>query len=281
MYYNKIEKVKYLLISDNNNEYYCKLIGNGVPGNLWYTFHFGGKKNYCITISTKGNKPEQASLDMIEYNKDCNKNNSLSKSGGTINLLQIALWVVITFFPSIQQIKLLDNSHIDCIQGKKLKKMCLASDYILKYKMTWYERTFKATLPPELYNTYKSSLNILDKPLEDFEFQSHRLYNLQKYKDIYLSSTTPTNFFENLRNYYGTSYCLEVSDWIQKYMILLSVSWFPQEWFIPSNQILKPNGFTMNLIDNIIKGGNYTRKVRHKYYENKVSSLGIYEGAFL
>ena len=275
---NRVLRYKYLLLTTNTDTYYCKLTGSGNPGDLWYTFQFGGRKTYCVTLSLKGNTPSEAYLDRVEYDIRCNRDSSLEKRGGTSKLVFIALWVVVTFFPSIQNINLIDDSHIECIQGNKLKKMSLACDSILKYGMTWYERTFHAVLPNDLMNIYKQSLVVLDNPLDDFEYQSNRLPFLEKYKDIYKLSTTPKHFFEQLRKTYGDGYCEEVCDWIHKYIRILGIQWYNSNWFIPAESITKPLGFSMKEIKNPFQGGKYTRKrQRNVKYENTESNVGVYD----
>jgi hypothetical protein len=277
---NRVLRHKYLLVSGHNRNFYCKLTGNGQPGNLWYTFHFGGKTKYCITISLVGSNPIEAYIDRVEYDAQCIKDGYLEKGGGTTTLLSIALWVVITFFPSLQKIKFTDDSHIECIQGSKLKKMNLASDSILKYGMTWYERIFHATLPDTIQNAYKESLAILEKPLNDFNFQVSRLPRLEKYRDIYAASTSPKHFFEHLRKQYGSKYCEEVCDWIHMYMRLLDIELYTSMWFILKETITKPQGFSMKEMQNPMQGGRYTRKRRQSLkYEG--STIGVYDGTYI
>lgn len=274
----RLSSTAYLVITGYNNEYYCKIVGNGEPDKLWYTFLFGGTSTYCITISTKGNTPTEASLDRVDYDVRCNKDSSLEKGGGMTKLLSIALWLIKFFFPTIKNITLTDDSHIECIQGKKMKKMSLASDYILKYNMTWYEKSFHAILPDTLYNNYKNSMNILTEELDDYEYQVSRLPYLEKYKDIYLKSTTPKQFFENLRNHYGMEYCSEVCDWIHKYITILGINLYNQSWYIPTNTITIPSGFSMKRIEKPVVGGKkYTRKCVRKYIDDSRSSIGVYE----
>jgi hypothetical protein len=277
---NRINKSIYLLLKGYNKQFYCKFHGSGDPGNLWYTFYFGGKSTYCITIAMKGNPPTEAYMSRVEYDAKCIKDAPLEKNGGTAKLLSISLWVIKTFFPSIEKITFMDDSHIECIQGSKLKKMSLACDYMLKYGMTWYEKLFHATLPDDLNPRYKSSLPVLEQPLEDFEYQVGQLPSLEKYKDKYLVSTSPKHFFEQLRKQYGSNYCEEVCNWIHMYIRLLNVDWSNSNWFIPAETIVKPPGFSMGRVENPFKGGKYTRK-RRKSLKYDVPSIGSYEGDFI
>jgi hypothetical protein len=277
---NRVLRHKYLLVSAYNKNFYCKLSGSGQPGNLWYTFHFGGKSRYCITISVIGANPTEAYMDRVEYDAQCIKDGPLEKGGGTAKLLSIALWVLVTFFPTLQKIKFLDDSHIECIQGSTLKKMNLASDYILKYGMTWYERIFHATLPDSVKSAYQNSLAVLDNPLDDFNLQVNRLPRLEKYRNIYVASTTPKDFFEHLRKQYGSKYCEEVCDWIHMYVRLLNIEWYNSMWVIPAETVTKPQGFSMKQVQNPMQGGRYTRKRRQiLHYEG--NSIGVYDGTYI
>lgn len=275
---NRLSTEVYLVISGYNREYYCKLIGSGKKDKIWYTFLFGGISTFCITISTKGNAPTEASLDRVDYDARCGKDSPLEKGGGMAKLISTALWLVKFFFPTIKTITLTDDSHIECIQGNKMKKMSLSCDYILKYNMTWYEKIFHAILPDSLYNDYKKSLEILSTELDNYEYQVSRLPCLQKYKDIYLKSNTPKDFFENLRKHYGTEYCSEVCDWIHKYITILGINLYNQSWYIPSTAIAKPPGYSMKRVDKPIVGGKkYTRKRVRKYVDDARPSIGVYE----
>ena len=175
-----------------------------------YTISFGGKNNFCFIASINPKKPFEVYIVNIEYNESCLKDNKLDERGGIVKLVRIALWTIKSMFPTIKHFTLNDSSHIDCIKGIKTHKLNLAYDYILKYNETWYEKQFNAKLPGSLTKDscminslmceYKSSLLVLDEPVEPFEIIKDKVNIAERYKSDYKNAKSPRDFIQKLRD---------------------------------------------------------------------------------
>jgi hypothetical protein len=257
-----MEEKKYI-VSAYDKKFYCKVSTipqyNKPPV---HTLSFGGRDTYCIIIAIHN---DSGYIDRIEYDDKCVKDGTLEETGGSIKLVKACLWTIRVLFPSSTKLTLKDDSHIYCKKGSKQYKLSLSYDYILKYNQTWYEKQFGAVLPQNYTIDYKQSLKVLDLELAPFEWMSIRGEFLLPYKEIYVSSSTPREFIQNLRNVYGVQYCFEVGGWLSKYIELLGITIFKEMWIIPSEHILEVPNYSINATSDSIRGGkrSMTRKSRN------------------
>ena len=194
----------------NNLRIYCKISAMSSYGKTEknYTISFGGKNVFCFTAAISADTPHICYIDRVEYNNACVTDGSLRERGNTTQLVRLALWTIVTKFPRVTTITLIDDSYIYCNGENTGTKLSLSYDSIVKYNQTWYQRNFKAELPTYKKPKFENSLLILDRPLESFEFMSSRLNALQPYTELYTG--TPREFITNLRRTYGANYCFNV-----------------------------------------------------------------------
>ncbi len=270
----------YYKVSSENKVYSCKITTYKFPGRPeTSTISFGGKSTYCIVGAWKSIEPTIVYIDRIEYDKGCILDGQLEHGKGTISMIQAALYTIRRLYPDVTQITFTDDSHIYCEHGSKKYKLSLAHDYILKYNQTWYEQKFHAKLPLNLYQSFQSSLSVLDEPLSPFEFQVTLSPYLEQYKQQYMSASTPRDFFTTLRNDFGTRYCVEVWHWIRHYLEQqLHIKVYKDSWSIDTSTIQPPHEYQLDKTTQ--QGGSrkrYTRKMR-KYEEEYMveQGLGLY-----
>ena len=256
-------------VKGNGKEFYCKVLTISYGGKSIYSLSVGGKKEFCVTIAIKSD--DMAYIDRVEYSDFCVKDGILATEGGMLAILSVSLWLVKELFPTIKKFTLTDDSHVLCIRKQKDYKLSLANDYIIKYGETWYEKKFKAILPDEIMPLYKKSHEVLDMPIEPFEYQKDRASFLTKYENIYKSSGTPREFIRLLRSEYRDRYCIEVGPWLTRYMELLTVKVFKDLWMIPIEYLIKPEEFELTKLEKepISGGGIFriskrTRKIHNK-----------------
>ena len=252
-------EVKKYIVSALDKKFYCKITlipqYNKPPA---YSLSFGGKDTYCIIIAIDNNI---GYIDRVEHDEKCVKDGSLEETGASIKLVKACLWTVKMLFPEIIKLTLKDDSNINCKKGSKEFKLSLSYDYIIKYNQTWYEKHFGAVLPSNNTIEYKKSLEVLDEELKSFNLISSRFEYILPYKDIYLSSSTPRQFIQNLRNVYGDQYCFEVGGWLSRYMELLTVEIFKNKWYIPIEHVKNIQNYSIEETADTIKGGK-TKKTR-------------------
>lgn len=256
-------------VKGNGKEFYCKLLTISYGEKSIYSLSVGGKKEFCVTIAIKSD--DIAYIDRVEYSDFCVKDGVLAIEGGMVIILSVSLWVVKQLFPTIKIFTLTDDSHILCIRKQKQYKLSLANDYIIKYGKTWYENKFNAILPDEITPLYKKSQEVLDLPIDPFEYQRDRAVFLTKYENTYRTAGTPREFITMLRSEYGDRYCIEVGLWLTRYMELLNVKIFKDSWMIPASSLSEPEGYELTKVDisqdmggGLFRISKRTRKIRNK-----------------
>ena len=268
---------------------YCKITNERNEKGMMYTISFGGKNNFCFVSSINPKKPFEVYIVNIEYNEACLKDAKLEERGGIVKLVRIALWTIKNMFPEILRFTFTDSSHIDCIKGIKTHKLNLAYDYILKYNQTWYEKQFNAKLPGSITDDscmlnslmyiYKVSLLVLDEPVEPFSIIKDKINIAEKYKHEYETSKSPRDFINKLRDKYKSEYCVEVSNWLSRYMKALEIKIFQESWYIDTASVKEPPHYSKDITKNLIRGG-FTRKnsIKNKFisFEGEESNIGYY-----
>lgn len=254
--------VRKFLVKSGNTSYYCKVSPlKNYDETVSATVSFGGKDQYCIVIALDNIKKTTGYIDRVEYNKACVKDGSLLQNKGLFEHINTCLYTFSKHFPDITTLYVTDDSHIYCQEGTKAYHLSLAHDYILKYNQTYYEKKYGAQLPSDVYEKYKTSLQVLDEPLKNYEFSVQFVPQLESYKEIYESSSSPRNFLQTLREIYKDRYCYEVGPWLHKYMKALHINIYEKEWFINPQNITRPKNYTISTTTNRIRGGG-TRKQR-------------------
>lgn len=261
--------VRKFLVKSGNNSFYCKVSpfqnynsnSTSTP-TVRATISFGGNDQYCLVIALPDITKDHGYIDRVEYNKACVKDGSLTPREGMQQFVSTCLYTMTRLFPNIKNLNLKDDSRIYCQEGSKTHKLSLAHDYILKYNQTYYEKKYIAQLPPPLYEKYKESLNVLDAPLDPYEFQVQRFPQLLPYQEIYTSSSSPRMFLQALRTAYNDQYCFEVGPWLHKYMDMLQIKIYEDDWFIMPHNLGKPTNYTIRKTTNRLRGGSKTVKKR-------------------
>jgi hypothetical protein len=253
------------IVQGFGKSYYCKMTK--------YNFAFGGKDAYCVFIAIKS--PTEVYLDRVETNEACVKNGKLDHRGATAQMVSVALWTLKELLPGLTNIPLIDDSSIECQKGSKLYKLSLSYDYILKYNETWYERNFHARLLEPFHTQYKESLLILDQPVEPIEYFLENIPSMEKYKDMYEGS--PRKFIQNLRN---DAFCFNVGPWLNRYMELLKISYYKNEWQIFTATLDKPENYARDPTTESLRGTRRRKKTNFRIAPNRDlgHSLGYYDG---
>lgn len=263
-------------IGGHGQEFYVKhttfpTYGSSMPN---VTISVGGIRSFCVIIAIKSESV--AYIDRVEFDEFCSATGILQENKGIETLLKCAMWFVFQRYPSIRRFTLEDDSHIYCVKKSKQHKLSLSYDYILKYGQTWYEKKLGATLPDIVVSDYKKSQDILDKEITPFEIISKDMTKLKAYEDIYRKAKTPREFITSLRTSMGShTYCMEVGKWLTQYMELLNVQIFKRDWFIPTDSLKEPEGYTMKeLQDEPKMGGGKRIKTRKQRVPRKPLTNG-------
>jgi hypothetical protein len=271
---------KFIVQGFNSLRIYCKITPTETYGKSEknYTISFGGKDVFCFTAAIKADNPTICYIDRVEYNNACAVDGTLKERGNTVQLVRLALWTIVTKFPQVSTVTLIDDSYIYCNGENTGVKLSLSYDSILKYNQTWYQRNFAAELPADIKTKFENALTILDKPLESFEFMSTRTSILDPYAEFYRTSNrrdtstdasaccTPRKFLQNLRKHFGANYCFEVGPWLEQYMTLIGVPIFKDAWFIRKENIIFPPNYTIVKTTNSIRGGSTRRQEKRKNF---------------
>lgn len=252
----------------------------GVGSNYKCTMTFGsGAKQFCLTASYDSKNPYEIYISDVSTKNICIINGNLSDiEDGSSKFVKIALWAMKSMYPHVKKYTLRDHSQIYCDGNEKGDKMQMAYDYILKYNETWYQRKFNAQLDGfvsknpikkgdlekymsnENMNSVKpvfvetvqdspmniafKSYEVLDEPVANYALLKDNCEFLEKYLDDYNVAKSPRDFIATLRNKPGLNFCKEVGAWLNSYMIALNVKLFEPSWYILSNTIIKPTGFS-------------------------------------
>lgn len=278
-------KTRTYLVDSYKKEFYAKTTTIISDYSKQATFTFGGKDSNCITIAINDLDSDRAYIDRIEYNESCVKDGSLEQGEGTFQMIKTGLYAFSLFFPTIKILTLKDDSHIYCMKGSKIYKLNLAYDYILKYNRTWYEKQFNAILPEPYMSEYRKSLEILDKPLDSFEFMKLRAPFLLPYESEYKSSVSIRDFIQKLRTLYKDQYCFKVGPWLTDYLLLFNINNFKDQWMIHTDLLTSSEDFGMKEITGTFGGGKKTRKNKIQKRKNfslvsshiSKSFLGVYD----
>ncbi len=259
--------VRKFLVKAFDKSFYCKVSPfQNYNKTISAIVSFGGKDQYCVVIALKDITKDTGYIDHVEYNKACVKDGSLVPNKGLSDLVNTCLYTLSKQFPNITTLYLTDDSHIYCQEGSKTHKLSLAHDYILKYNQTYYEKRYGAQLPADVYEKYKTSLQVLDEPLISHDYIIQFVPQLTSYKEIYDSSTSPRNFLQTLRTLYGVRYCYEVGPWLRTYMNNLKINIHEKEWFIIPQNIARPKNYTITTTTNSIRGGGTRKQCKPKNF---------------
>lgn len=252
----------------------------GIGSNYKCTMAFGsGAKQFCLTASYDIENPYEIYISDVATKNICIIDGNLSDfEDGSTKFVKIALWAMKSMYPHVKKYTLRDHSQIYCDGNEKGDKMQMAYDYILKYNETWYQRKFNAelngfvskksidkkdlekymskenidsikpvyieTIPDSPMNIAFKSYEVLDKPVVNYALLKDNCEFLEKYLDDYNVAKSPRDFIATLRKKPELNYCKEVGAWLNSYMIALNVKLFEPSWYIPSNTITKPTGFS-------------------------------------
>ena len=260
---------------------YCKITEVAIDNsNYKCTMAFGsGAKQFCLTASYDIENPYEIYISDVATKNICIIDGNLSDfEDGSSKFVKIALWAMKSMYPHVKKFTLRDHSQIYCDGNEKGDKMQMAYDYILKYNETWYQRKFNAQLdgfvskksidkkdlekymskeninsiepvfiesvPDSPMNIAFKSYEVLDKPVVNYALLKDNCEFLEKYLDDYNAAKSPRDFIATLRKKPGLNYCKEVGAWLNSYMITLNVKLFEPIWYILSNTIIKPTGFS-------------------------------------
>jgi hypothetical protein len=255
---------KYIVSGFNGLRIYCKETSTPVYNSEEknHTISFGGKSNFCFTAIILATNPASCYIDRVEYNAACAVDGSLREKGNTVQLVQLALWTIVSKFPNVERFTLFDDSYLDCTEGSKLDKLSLSHDYVLKYNQTWYQRNFSAELDTSHATEFTTSLKVLDQPLEPFDNVVLHRDSLKPFRGEYNHANTPREFMNALR---GPDYCFKVGKWIEQYMKYLGVSMFKEGWFIRREAVGTPPNYSIEETHNTLRGG-FTRKTKRRNF---------------
>lgn len=263
---------------------YCKVISfPKYGGGINYSLSFGGKHNFCITAHISEYISTSCYIDHIEYNESYIKDGLLEENSDIITLVKTVLWTIVNLFPNIISIELKDNLYICCENKLEQHMINLTCEYILKYNMTWYEKHFNATIcDKDSYNMYRKTLNTLDMPLDNIEFILSLRPELEKYREIYISSSTPRDFINNIQKSYSETYYIETGEWIPYYLRLLRISYYCEMWNIDKNNITKPYNYSIETTNMVFEKEDIKSTQKKNYrlttsYNEHGSCMGYYD----
>ena len=169
----------------------------------------GGVKMKCVNILIdKTNKA--AVLELLQLK--CSLFSDLQKGDEVKDLLKNSLNFVITHYPDLEYIELIDNSFITCANKKRIS---LPDITFIKYNKTWYEKYFNIIPSKESKDTImvlkKQLLKVSNKKLklnyEDFikKYYSDPIFNKQNridiIKNIYKKNMKLKDFLDELQDY--------------------------------------------------------------------------------
>ena len=273
---------------------YYKLTQMTINGKTTIILSFGSKNDFCLNAIIKNyEKPNECYIDRVQKNNACVAEGTLKESGGTKDLVKVALWTIKDMFPHITKFTFKDDSHIECIEGSKEYKLSLSYDYILKYNQTWYQRLFNAELSdirpdpkqetPSKREQFNSSLKILDEQLYPFDVINGLTSIPADTRSIYERSLSPRDFINNLRKEYKDDYCYKVAKWLSGYMRFLQVRLLEDDWYILRENVPEVPAYSRVEMKGTIRGGykRNTRRNRSKtnyriVHHNSESIVGTY-----
>jgi hypothetical protein len=192
------------IIDDTTKYYYVNILEDD-------TVLVGGIKMKCVNILIdKINKI--AVLELLQHHFKCSLFSDLQKGDEVKDLLKNSLNFVITHYPDLEYIELIDNSFITCANKKRIS---LPDITFIKYNKTWYENYFNVIPSNDSKDTImvlkKQLLKILNKKLklnyEDFinkyylDPVFHKKNRLDIIKNIYKKNMTLKDFLDKLQDY--------------------------------------------------------------------------------
>lgn len=261
----------------------CTVSEYSMREGTYYSLIFDGTHNSCITSSIDAKTPGICYIDCVEYNESYIKDGVLEENSDIITLVKTALWTIVNLFPNIISIELKDNLYICCENELEQHMINLACEYIIKYNKTWYEKHFNATLyDKNSYIIYRKSLDILDMPLDNIEFILSVRPELEKYREIYMVSSTPRDFIHNVQKAYPETYYIETGTWMPYYLRLLRISYYSELWNIDKHYITKPYNYSIETSTAILKkeGNPLIQKKNYRLttsYNQHGSCVGYYD----
>ena len=192
------------ILNNSTKYYYVNILDDD-------TVLVGGVKMKCVNILIdKINKI--AILELLQHHIKCSLFSDLQKGEEVKDLLKNSLNFVITHYPYLKYIELIDNSFIICANKKKIS---LPDITFIKHNKTWYEKYFNAIPSEDSKDTIivlqKQILKILNKKLklnyEDFikKYYSDPIFNKKNridiIKNIYKKNMTCKDFLDKLQDY--------------------------------------------------------------------------------
>jgi hypothetical protein len=241
-------------------ETYCKIAEIGIDSpNYICTMSFGtGMKKFCIIAKYSANKPYEIYIDRVEKNNACIIPTDITVDNISVKLVKNAIWTMHLLYPHVTKFTLFDDSQILCEDGRHVYKLHLAYESILKYNKTWYQKYFSAELPgiiadgnavkiaqDSLMDKFNKSLTILDNTssMPSFDSVLDSIPELVDFKNEYDAAASIREFISSLRTKYKNHYCFIVGKWLNRYMRLLGIYLYADEWFIPVANLEIPNNY--------------------------------------
>lgn len=264
--HNRFISVRVNPIHGNGIDTYCKITQyeytNGSRNK--YSFSFGtGPRKYCMIVSIDGTDYSSAYIDRVDRIEKCSKGTGMTDIvDAMVKFVSLGLYTIKMMCPWVTRFTLKDDSKLVC-NGSNGPSIRLSYDYLIKYNMTWYQKKFGAQLESPMRERFLKSLEVFDKPCSNIESLLEDFPELEPYRSVYESSTSPRDFLLRVRNQFPdpSSFCRGVSSWFDRYLGTLRIQLFMDSWFIPVEAVLKPEGFRVGrpVNERVLNGGG-TRK---------------------
>lgn len=193
---------------NNNTKYYYVNISES---DYEYNILIGGIKIKCVNIIIN-KKRNVALLELFQHHQKCSLFSDLEKGDEVKDLLRNSLYFIISKYPVLKYIELIDNSFIIC---KNKKRISLPDLTFVKYNKTWYEKYFNA-IPSK---NSKDNIKIIKKQilkninkkikltLDDFinEYYTDSIFQKQNMiniiKNMYFKNIIFKDFLDKIEDY--------------------------------------------------------------------------------
>jgi hypothetical protein len=193
---------------NNNTKYYYVNISES---DYEYNILIGGIKIKCVNIIIN-KKRNVALLELFQHHQKCSLFSDLEKGDEVKDLLRNSLHFIISKYPALKYIELIDNSFIIC---KNKKRISLPDLTFVKYNKTWYEKYFNA-IPSK---NSKDNIKIIKKQilkninkkikltLDDFinEYYTDSIFQKQNMiniiKNMYFKNIIFKDFLDKIEDY--------------------------------------------------------------------------------
>jgi hypothetical protein len=219
------------------------------------TISIGGRKGECVNISV--NKPDSlavqrgyhsldvATIPILAWDGGCAVDKDLARGSGTVHMINTILSEVVKRYPYVKLLKLTDNSHITCNNGKQISLMFLS---IVEHSKTWYERQYGAFLYESSQNKkYKQGIQHLSDPDVKLSFDEFTTLikphtnkvTIERLKHYYENSPSYLAFFKSIVDNEGKyELCNLIVESIDIFLIyIFDFDPLSAIWVIPSSSI--------------------------------------------